>query len=334
VKKKMVCRAEGSNAIGMGHIMRCIAITEMLKDAFDIQFALSTQGEAQGVLKKNNIPVIVLSEQMDTNFAKSFDVVVLDGYWYDHNYVKELRKQKVLVVQIDDIPSGEYYCDLLINHAVSADYSNATFHFPCKILTGSRYALLRGCFLEAAKKEPIQKTLSTITVTMGGADPLNYTTYLINALKPLIHEFRLKLQVLTGPAFKHYADLNAATASIPGAKLLSDLDPEEMKTLLANTSLLICPASTIVYEACAVGVPTLAFLTAENQRNIYEGLVSSGVVAAGGDLSEDAIGELTKIVSDVIANYGSVSNKMSDQRKLIDGRSGQRIREEISALCN
>ena len=46
MKPKIIIRADGGTSIGMGHVMRCIALADMLKNNFNIAFAIQTPTES------------------------------------------------------------------------------------------------------------------------------------------------------------------------------------------------------------------------------------------------------------------------------------------------
>ena len=115
---------------------------------------------------------------------------------------------------------------------------------------------------------------------------------------------------------------------------MAGLNAGDLLDLFHNPSNFLCPASTVVYEACAAGVPTACFLTADNQINIYNGLTDSKAVLPMGDLQNMPEDILKSKLTGTFKNYKDFSVNSNHQNQLIDGLSGKRIKEAVLALWN
>ena len=45
MKRNIIIRADGGSSIGMGHVVRSLALAEMLKSEFDIYFAIQNPSD-------------------------------------------------------------------------------------------------------------------------------------------------------------------------------------------------------------------------------------------------------------------------------------------------
>lgn len=112
--KKILFRADGSAQTGMGHIMRSLALADMLGEAkttpFDRRFAIANPPDStRKLLAKLHIPLVELaSNELDEllTHVTADDVVVLDGYQYDESFQRAVRKQAHKLVFIDDLMEG------------------------------------------------------------------------------------------------------------------------------------------------------------------------------------------------------------------------------------
>ena len=332
--KRLVLRADGSSAIGMGHVMRCMALAQMLKQELLIGFAIHEPDSAVKQMMANaQIPLMEIPTRLDTGYAADFDAIVLDGYWFDNEYVQALKAMGKKVIQIDDFAGREFFADLVLNHALNVDYSASVFHGG-RLLAGSRYALLRQEFLDPPPAT--QRTgLKTLLLNMGGADPANYTLRLLEAIQNTQHPWSA-ICVIIGSAYPHGEALSAFVSSHPdlNIEVKSSLSASGMAALMAEASLFICPASTVAYEAMAVKVPMACFMTADNQKNIYEGLLAAQAVLGLGDISRQNGQELKHSVEMAFSNFSLALSYLRHQEQLIDGRSGERIRQEVLSLWN
>jgi UDP-2,4-diacetamido-2,4,6-trideoxy-beta-L-altropyranose hydrolase len=334
--KHLVCRVDGSSKVGIGHIMRCVALAEMLRDEFEITFVMfMPDEEVKKIVKAYNLPLIILTEQKDTSYIDDSDIIVLDGYWFDNNYVRLIKNKNKKVIQIDDLVGSEFFADIVINHAIGVDYSKSVLQGTKKILVGNDYALLRKEFLafDSKKKESIG--FNNITINMGGADPQNYTLKLLKALKDTPSEI-INVHVLIGNAYSFKDQLKTWIAQNGhfNIALRENLNAAEIILLFKSSSLFICPASTVVYEAAATGVPIGCFLTADNQKNIYDGLVKTRSVFPLGDLQNLSDVGLVNTLKNLFKEYRADKKRTDHTRTLIDGLSGKRIKEEILGLWN
>jgi len=330
----IVFRADGSSETGMGHIMRSLATAQMLQNDFTIAFAIfDVDASVKNIISSYNYRILELAGKKDEKFVDRFDAAVIDGYWFDNNYIKELKKSGTKIIQIDDLAGSEFFADIVINHAIGSDYSSSKF-FDCKhLLTGSEYALLRPEFFKAAETKRIATQLESVTISMGGADPHNFSLSLLQALKDILAV--VKINVLVGNACSHKKSLEEFIVKNPEMliHIQESLNAEEMVKLFQTSSLFICPASTVAYEALAVRVPTACFLTAENQQSLYKGLVNTKSVKGLGGLPASSEKELQVKLSNVFLEYAELV-KISEQQHVIDGLSGKRIGEAILSLWN
>lgn len=330
----IVFRADGSSQIGMGHVMRCLAMRQMLPEGINVRFAVYQPDLAlEQLLQQSGVAIHQLDSQKSLDFANGFDTAVIDGYWFDADYVKELKRSVRRVVQIDDLCGEHFYSDIVINHAMGVDYSKSQFHNRCKLLTGSSYALLRKEFLLRSKRVVEYQVPKRVTINMGGADPLNLTAKLLEALVNTQYSIE-HINVLIGGAYKSRNTLERLieTTSRVKVKLYESLDAAGIVNLFEQTDLLLCASSTIVYEAAAISVPIGCFLTADNQSNMYKGLVEGQYVMGLGDLRRLDNEQLRTDIESVLHNFSEVSKRVLLQKQLIDGKSGERIREELLGL--
>ena len=82
-------RADGSDQIGLGHLIRCMALAEMLKFDYDITFVCKQiPGKSADVIKELNFKLLVIDEEESfLSQLKSKQIVVLDHF---HQVLKNL----------------------------------------------------------------------------------------------------------------------------------------------------------------------------------------------------------------------------------------------------
>ena len=192
----------------------------------------------------------------------------------------------------------------------------------CKLLLGSKYALLRPEF-SALRKQALQRrsrfeSVENILVAMGGADPENVTRKAIEGLERVQWEPRPRIRVVLGAQAPHWK-------LVKKQALESHLDisvhraVKNMADLMLEADIAVGASGTSTWERCCLVLPSFVAITADNQVEISSQLDKLGAIRGLGrhtDLSdrriEEAINELR--------NTPQVYRQMVDAMKtLCDG---------------
>ncbi|MDB5256718.1 MAG: pseG [Chitinophagaceae bacterium] len=330
-------RADGNTSIGLGHLVRCMALADMLREHFPIVFVtLSAEPKIVSMLQQAAQEVMVLKsadhpEQDFLNRLQPKDIVVLDGYHFTENNQKDIKNKGAQLVCIDDLNEGIFFADVIINTAQRAVDMHYKTKGNCRLLLGPSYALLRKPFLEEARKERISQAVSTVFINMGGGDAHNIT---LKALKAASQLTTIRtIHVVTGAAYLYREVLHEVMAESSGRIVLhEDISASEVRDLLVASQVIICPSSGIALEAASVGLVILSGYTAANQLEALKGLEAANIILNMGDLiqlkEEGFVRHLMEIVN------GSVNNAafIAAQKQLIDGLSGDRILKVFQEL--
>ena len=153
----LLVRADGSAAIGAGHVMRCLALAPAWQDAGgDVTFAASSLGdtlrrrlidEGVRVVDLDAPPGSRLDTEATVHHARQAgaDWVVADGYDFDAAYQRCVHESGLKLLVLDDYGHAEHYhADLVLNLNLDAEESLYAHRDPAtQLLLGTRYALLR-----------------------------------------------------------------------------------------------------------------------------------------------------------------------------------------------
>jgi UDP-2,4-diacetamido-2,4,6-trideoxy-beta-L-altropyranose hydrolase len=133
--------------------------------------------------------------------------LVLDGYHFDDDYQRRLRRDGMKLLVIDDYAHlPQYDADLLLNQNAGSERLNYKVPQETMLLLGSSYALLRREFRGArrGKKADSAGQAGHLLITLGGADPDNVTLKVIEVLQqgelPAV-----MTKIIVGPANPHLA---------------------------------------------------------------------------------------------------------------------------------
>ena len=282
-RKVAVLRADASGLIGVGHVMRSLALGEAMRDAgFDVVLAsVDLPAGMREEARKCGVTVVDLNcvpfgpDDALATLALNGNVLVVDGYLFERNFFEILEIKKTNFVVIDDnVETKALAPSVVINqnpHATPEMYAHLSGS--PKLLLGLQYALLRREVREAAKLSlvPVAKK---VFVAMGGSDFLKLTEPIVIALKDL----DIELCVAVGPTNSQREQIEEAVKLIPRARVIRQ---DDYITELATSSLAILAAGSSLWEAAALGVPTIGLIVADNQSEsarAAEGLAFSNAI--------------------------------------------------------
>lgn len=327
-KPRIVFRADGNSRIGLGHVVRSLALAQMLHEDFSCVFAIqqpeqALQAQLLGVCEE----VVVLAEQEVTEqeaaclarqVLRPTDVVVLDGYRFDTAYQQRVKESGCSLVCIDDIHAYPFVADAVINQAggvSEAAYTTAPY---TKLLLGPEYALLRPPFLKASQQErTVPVGALRVLLNMGGADPQNVTLQLAGELA---EDSRVNsMEIVVGGAYQHLQELQSWLQGREQVRLHRNLDAEAMCLLMEGCAVAVTSASGVAYEYAAVGGGLFVLQTAGNQTGLYSFLTHTGIAKPYEELQQ--LGP-----SDFKSGF---QKQVQVQRQYFDGQSPQRLQQQF-----
>ena len=327
MQHKIIFRGDGSAKLGYGHIHRLLALVQMLYQKFDCVFISHEASHFLiETLEDINVPFLQIpgikynipdarKENEEVVFdmdslLKGNEIVVLDGYWFGKEYQQAIKNRGCIVVYIDDLMLPGNIADCIINHSPGISISDYKQLAPASsVYVGSRYSLIN-ISNKFRHQHPHPNGFSRLLIAMGGADPQNFTCKVILAHKAFIQRF-IKLVVLVGNVYAYSKALQDAVADVSNVKLIHGLPKTEMLALMQQSSAAIISASTMAVEYAHVGGALAIIQTAENQKNIFKGLIESGVA-----VSLEQISVLTQ---------AAATGMQKKQQEIFDGKSGERF---------
>jgi len=264
-------RVDSSSIIGTGHIMRDLVLAKQYKD-YNIIFATqSLKGNLNFKILESGYGVEILEDNSLDEFQKIIDryspkLVVIDSYDIDYSYEKQLKTQnpKLKLLTFDDTYE-KHYCDILLNHNISADEKKYKGLVPeyCELRCGSKYTLLRDEFFK-------QKNIQTIFLAMGGADHSNINIPILNVLK----EFKnIEINLVTTTANQNLEELKEYVNNKDWIEL--HINSEKIAKLMSVSDYAIITPSVTLNEVFFMELPFLAIQTADNQEDMVQYLIEN-----------------------------------------------------------
>ena len=287
-------RADANSRIGIGHIMRCIALAQAWQDhEGEITFISHCeskplkqriQEEGFSFISLNSIHPNPTDLKMTLSILKEGmpkykKWLVLDGYHFTPEYQKAIRDRGIRLLVIDDMDHLPYYhADILINHNIYAQELTYNCNGDTNLLLGARYVFLRKEFLEYSNlRRNIPDRARNILVTLGGADPDNVALKVIEALC-LFSNLQIEVNIVVGPANINQEKLRDALDS---SNFIYHLlfNPLNIPDLMAWADLAISAGGNTIWELAFMGVPCVIITLAENQQPVAEELAKIGMAS-------------------------------------------------------
>ena len=337
-------RVDASSHIGYGHVMRCAALAQNLAArGAQIHFVCrELPGHYCDALEDLGYGVHRLPDQ-DASLAEDIaqsqaalaavgvaDWLVVDHYKLDAHWERAMRASAKRILVIDDLANRTHDCDLLLDQNFSGepvDRYAGLLAADTRLLLGPRYALLRPEFARRrSQRPPHDGAVRRVLVCFGGADPQRHTIATINALRP--HASRLdRIDVVIGLANRHREATIAACATLSNA--VAHCPAQDISELLAACDLAIGAGGSMNWERACLGIPTLAFGIADNQRPGLEALIAAGCVAGIPDMPVADEARIAAWLSCLLDNPALLRGLSTRSARLVDGRGAERVADAL-----
>lgn len=320
---KVLVRADASVEIGMGHRVRCQALTHAFTAlGWHCQFVMDQRYQAFG----SPDDCFVETEAQFWQRAEQVDLVILDHYAYSADLIAMLYQHQPNLLVLDDMNDrGDFPAKWLLN-PLQQHYSKLV---ECP-LTGSRYALLRPAFQQ---QDENQSPPEQLLITLGGTDPLALTLPILNAL--VASGFATEcIQVLLGANAKQAEQVIAFCLQngIAVEQGVSDVTP-----LMQQAKMAISAAGGTLFELACMGVPTVFAQVADNQtRSLEQHLPLNWCRSVRFDNVSDTlypqrIGQLVEEVNRLWRDAEWQQTARNTARSLVDGAGAERVAQTIHA---
>ncbi|MBS5113596.1 MAG: UDP-2,4-diacetamido-2,4,6-trideoxy-beta-L-altropyranose hydrolase [Coprobacillus cateniformis] len=269
----IVFEVDCNSHIGMGHLMRCLAIADNLKK--DVLF-VTRSIEAREILEEKNYKVYLSNGVYNNVFLdeniyqliskkKKIDLCIVDSYYVNNNFFNSLRKY-AKILYIDDLNLKKWDVDYLLNNNLSAfyrDYDKLYKKSKTKLFLGPKYLLLRDEFLKCSPI-CIKQKVNNVFISSGGSDSCKSVLRILNILIEIIELKQIHFHVLVGRLNQSLYELLELEKKYPFIKIYYNIS--YVDKIMKKCDLAISAAGNTLYELSYLGIPTLTYIIAANQE--------------------------------------------------------------------
>lgn len=346
---KVLFRADGSQSIGMGHIIRCLSLAEELRSAgFEVAF-ITKYEEGENKIISSGFKTFKIQGDIEAPVEGFFygnsedlieeagsiiclisdfkpNILIIDSYNISMKFLLGLR-QNVKTVYIDDINSFNYPVDMIINgniNAIDLNYTRQTSSE--QMLLGIDYNMIRKEFKDLPKRN-VANEITKIMITTGGSDTFGLSKKFAKWILTNLEFENIQINLIVGSAFSNKSELYKLAQE--HKNLILHENPEKISEVMLQSDIAISSGGSTLYELCACGTPTLSFVVADNQVGIVTKMSELGLVQSIGWYNELQEENLKVILINFMKNFQKRKEMSSQGQKLLDGNGCSRIVEKL-----
>lgn len=369
---RIAFRTDVSIEIGIGHMMRCLTLADILRQmgadcvflcrahAGSLLDFITNKGHRALALPPRQNATLVPADPAHADWlgtswetdaqdslgalAKAFDGVaadwlVVDHYGLDARWEEALRQACIRLMVIDDLADRRHDCDLLLDQSVGREVDDYAGLVPgaATLLLGPRFAPVRPEFA-AERTESLTRRanpkLERVLVTLGGVDKDNVTTLVLDMLDASTLPATVKITVVMGPTAPWIDTVRDRAARMRCATEIR-VGVRDVARLMAESDLAIGAGGTTNWERCALGLPGLTLTTAENQKNVVRHLHRSGAAIGVGDFRErDTRDNIVANINRIAANPLLLLGMSRAAAEICDGSGADRVAKILQSVAD
>lgn len=364
---KIVFRADASLQMGIGHMMRCLTLAGALRqhgaechficrehpghmighcrDQGFTTHVLPCPADGAIISGKDGEPLLAhaawlgTSQEHDAEECAPIlaslqpDWLIADHYALDANWERLLKPHYRRLMIIDDLADRRHCCQLLLDQTFDRTPNAYRPWVPrdCKLLCGSRYALLRTEFrilrpYSLARRN--SSMLRHLLISMGGTDIDNATGHVLQALQSSELPSDCTVTIVMGAGARRLKEVRQQAEDSRWPTQVK-VDVREMAQLMADSDLAIGAAGTSSWERCCLGLPSIVVALAENQLEIARTLKSVGAIRLT-DLA-NLPAELHNLLTEQQKGLLPLSRLTAAMTSIVDGHGAIRAASQLLA---
>ena len=330
-RNKIVIRVDANFELGIGHLMRCMALINAIHHVYEIYFILrSSSSFFKNLIESNGFHAIFI-ETNDNEIEDTLTIInkidpsyiIVDHYELDFIWESNFYEIYKIIV-IDDLCNRKHKCHYLIDSIFlrnGADYIDKV-NSECIVFSGSKYAFINDSFLKyrlkSISKRVTTKSIFNVLISFGGTDNLRLSEKAYRIVRSIKNE--VNISIVTTSANKNLSDLKCILEKDSQCSLY--VDEMNMPQRFLENDVAIGGIGGSSLERAVLGLPCLGVVVAQNQLELALGLSKFGAIIIGD------IDELENSIKDFLKRDMSLWYKQS--KHCLDVTDGL----GISRICN
>lgn len=337
---RIVFRVDASLAIGGGHVMRCLALAEALSasGARCDFICRELPGHMLNVIRLRGhgvmaLPYVPQDTDQDTSWQTDasqtcgalgpdqVDWLIVDHYFLDRRWEEQVKPHYRRLMVIDDLINRPHVCSLLLDQNLHAEAAQRYRRFvpsSCTLRLGPAHAVLNSAF-DVPPVRIRDGSIENVLVYFGSNDTHNLASHAMSALEKF--DF-LTVNIVLGPEHPYRTSIHSRAGQIAHIKVVDVC--KSMADLMNEADLALGVCGIAAWERCAMGLPTLISITAENQREDALGMHACGAAFLLGEAADLDESSWTKALTQHLAEPELVCRMSQAASSLVAGHAENR----------
>jgi UDP-2,4-diacetamido-2,4,6-trideoxy-beta-L-altropyranose hydrolase len=352
-KVMVAFRADGSAEIGMGHIMRCLALAQGMENAgARASFVVrSYTHKVAKIVQRYGFTVKTIPK--DCSWSEDLRLTLENSNKYRskliitdlgnagnmarpdecRQYLQGLRDSGKYLVAIDDLVKMSLPADIIVNPHYGVEKGGYYDGHSARLLLGPDYFIFRPEFIAAARlNRKIKAEARDVLVTMSGSDPLNFSHKVIGALVESERTRGLNLRIVLGMDYtaSKKRELGEILTNYPGRyELIQDSD--NMAELMRWSDIAVTGGGLTKYELAVTGTPGIIIPQYDYLVGLAREFAKTKAVLDLGFINGITGEAIAGAVAALLGDFARRAEMSRRGRALVDGRGIERIISEIPA---
>lgn len=351
-------RADANEEIGMGHIMRCITIAKELRKLGRKVIFFTADHYGRGLLEQEGMEYRCLETSWKDMEGETDRLreeleradcgnLLVDSYHVTKKYFDKIR-DLCKIIYIDDCFEDIYPVDMVINYNayhVRFPYEEA-YKGKSRLLLGTEYVPLREEFQKEFREKcqgakilewengerecACREEGCEVLLSSGGGDVCDALWSILSGLEGEETLREIVFHVVVGRFHPNKKKLEELAATNGNIKLHDHVD--NMAELMGRCDMAVSAAGTMLFELCAMRIPTIFFVSADNQQYDSEFFGQEERMLFAGDIRQDREECLKRIYQGLktLLEDGAMRDRMKEALgRVTDGCGAARIATQL-----
>jgi UDP-2,4-diacetamido-2,4,6-trideoxy-beta-L-altropyranose hydrolase len=301
--------------IGGGHVMRSLTLAR----------ALAARGARPAFRAPPDVARLLdvfAPDMARAEDADAFDAVVFDSYRLgaaDHAAIAQSRP----VLVIDDLADRPLHADLVLDLGPDRRAEDYTGLTDAQLLLGPSYGLVRPEFAALRETALARRgdEVARVLISMGLTDVGGVTARLVNRILPRLGA--AALDVVLGAQAPSLGAMTRLAERDP--RVIVHVETREMAALTCAADLAVGAGGGATWERCAVGLPTLLVVLADNQAPAAEALAAQGAIEPADARRDDFEASFDRAFTSLMRSPERRAKLSERSAAVCDGQGADRV---------
>ena len=276
-RKRIVFNVIGNKEIGMGHIYHSLALAHEITD-HEIIFVCDEEYKiAVDKIASMDYRVVSTNDTLQTIINLKPNLVINDILDTTKDYILELKKHHIKIVNFEDLGSGSIYADLVFNELYDIPQKEGD-----NFLWGHEYLALRDEFDEATP-HAILEDIKEVMITFGGTDQNNLTLITLKAICDICEKYNIKINIVCGRAYVFKDKLKNFLKHNDNKNIELFINSGIISKIMERSQLAISSNGRTVYELADMNIPSIIISHHKREAThkfatLEKGFINLGVI--------------------------------------------------------